>query len=202
VLAAIERVELQQYTGIGTGLIAALLTLRPQAGVDQQGDIFAGGWESGAPQMSWLLLYQPVERSRARIATPSDLSSAIVLVSDGYGTMGVSPIRAAEVAARHGIRVHTIGIGTPYGGPAHVEGWPSIHAEFQEEMLMEIASITRGEYFYAGSARKLSRIYEQLAGEAILEQRATEITTLAAAPGLALLLAAAALSLLWFPRLP
>jgi Ca-activated chloride channel family protein len=200
VLAALDRLEWQSYTGIGTGLIAAVLTLHPKAGMDSGGDIFHHGWESMKPVGFWMGPYQAIERSQRRITAPADLSTAIILVSDGYGTIGVSPVKAAEAAAERGIRVYTVGVGTPYGGTAKVEGWPAIHAEFSEETLKEIARITRGEYFHARNAGKLSRIYEQLTGRAVLEKRETEITLLLSTLGMILLLTAAALSLLWWHR--
>ncbi len=201
VLAALDRLELQQYTAIGTGLIAAVLALHPMAGIDNGNDIFAQGWEPAEPQgFPLLAAFRPVQKSQKKITTPTDLSTAIILVSDGCGTIGVSPVKAAETAAEHGIRVYTVGVGTPYGGTAHVQGGPSIHAEFQEEILREIANITRGEYFHARSAGKMNRIYSELSRQAVLERRKTEITMVLIMTGMALTLTAAVLSLLWFHR--
>ena len=200
ILAALERLELQQYTAIGTGLIAAVLALRPAAATDGGSDIFSRGWESMTPVGFWMGPYQPIEKSRRRITTPPELSTAIILVSDGYGTIGVPPVKAAEAAAERGIRVYTVGVGTPYGGTAKVEGWPSIHAEFKEEILKEIARVTRGKYFHARNAGKLHRIYDELTGQAVLEKRETEMTPLLSTMGMLLLLAAAVLSLLWWHR--
>src|SRR5262245_47692779 len=177
VLAALEHLELQQYTALGTALITAVLTFYPKAGIDNGNDIFGDGWESRASGgMSLLTAFSPVEKSKKRITTPIDGSKAIILVSDGCGTIGVSPVKAAEIAAEHGIRVYTVGVGTPYGGTATVEGFPPIHAEFQEEVLREIANITRGEYFHARNASRLNRIYGQLTKQAVLEEKRTEIT--------------------------
>jgi Ca-activated chloride channel homolog len=202
VLAALDHLALQQYTGIGTALIAAVLALHPSAGVDNGNDIFGYGWESTAPRGIPLLAFNPVEKSHRHITTPTDFSTAIILVSDGCGTIGVSPVKAAEIAADHGIRVYTVGVGTPYGGTANIEGLPPIHAEFQEEVLREIADITRGEYFHARSAGKLNKIYTQLTKQAVLEKRRTEITVPLTLIGMALLLTASVLSLLWWHRFP
>jgi Ca-activated chloride channel family protein len=202
VLAALERLALQPYTGIGTALIAAVLAVHPGAGVDNRNDIFLNGWEAAIPRGAFLAAFHPVERSQKRITTPIDFSTAIVLVSDGVGTIGVSPVKAAEIAAQHGIRVYTVGVGTPYGGSGNVAGWGTIHAEFQEEVLKEIARVTRGEYFHARNAGKLERIYDQLTREAVLERRTTEITVPLVLIAVALLLAASVLSLLWWHRSP
>jgi Ca-activated chloride channel family protein len=202
VLAALDRLALQQYTAIGNAVIAAVLTLHPMAGVDKGDDIFGNGWEAAAPRGIFLAAFNPVEKSQRRITTPTDYSTAIILVSDGCGTIGVSPVRAAEIAAQRGIRVYTVGVGTPYGGTANVEGWGSIHAEFQEEVLREVARITGGEYFHARNAGKLDSVYSQLTRRAVLEETKTEITLPLVLIGVALLLAASVLSLLWWHRVP
>jgi len=203
VLAGFERLELQPYTGIGTALITAVLTLHPTAGIDNGNDIFENGWEASAPAgIRLLAAFNPVEKSQKRITAPTDFSTAIILVSDGCGTIGVSPVKAAEIAAEHGVRVYTVGVGTPYCGTGNVPGWGLIHGEFQEEVLRAIADITRGEYFHARSAGKLSKIYGELTRQAVLEKRRAEITVPLILIGMALLLTASALSLLWWHRLP
>lgn len=201
VLAALERLALQQYTGIGTALIAAVLTLHPMAGVDNGNDIYANGWEATAPRVPLLAAFNPVEKSQRRITTPTDFSTAIILVSDGCGTIGVPPVKAAETAAERGIRVYTVGVGTPYGGTANVEE-AFIHAEFQEEVLREVARVTGGEYFHARNAGRLEKVYSQLTRQAVLEKTTTEITMPLILLGVALLLAASVLSLLWWHRAP
>jgi Ca-activated chloride channel family protein len=110
--------------------------------------------------------------------------------------MGIPAAKAASMAADLGIRVFTVGVGTLYGGVANVEGWPTIHAEFDEETLKAIADITRGEYFLARTADKLTRIYEMLGRRVVLERKEYEITAVLTAIGVVLSLAAAGLSLL------
>jgi Ca-activated chloride channel family protein len=97
--------------------------------------------------------------------------------------------------ADYGIRVHTIGVGTLYGGVANVDGWPPIHAEFAEDLLQEIAQVTRGEYFLARNADKVKTIYEKLGRRVTLERREHEVTSLVAAMGMIASLASVALSL-------
>jgi Ca-activated chloride channel family protein len=71
---------------------------------------------------------------------------------------------------------------------------------FDEEALKTIADITRAEYFYAGSAADLKKVYEQLNTQFVLERKETEVSALAIAVAAALALIAAALSVLWFNR--
>jgi Ca-activated chloride channel family protein len=197
VLASLERLELQRFTAIGNGLIGALLTLVPGITIGREYDIFGAG---RAPDGGDAVALQQTQLGLAiphkPVAPGSHLSTAIILISDGRGTMGVPPIKAAKMAADLGIRVYTIGVGTLYGGVANVEGWPPIHADFDEELLKEIAAVTHGEYFLARTADKVSRIYERLGRRVVLERTEYEITALLTAVGVLLTLSSAALSML------
>ena len=184
VLAAIDKLELQRFTAIGTGLLGALLTILPTASVPSGYDIFG----MGAPA---------TPRGARKGAEPGSYTpAAIVLVSDGRSTMGVSAIEAAKLVAQYGIRVYTVGVGTLYGGGVVVEGWPTIHAEFEEQTLEAIAGITRGSYYLARDAEKLLMIYEGLGRRIVLAKSGEEISALFVAAAMMLSLAAAAVSLL------
>jgi Ca-activated chloride channel family protein len=196
-MEALAALRFRRYTSIGNGLVAALATLYPDANLDGEYDIFADGHRPRGLQDP-LLQYPEGRKPFVRVARGSDLSSAIVLVSDGRGALGVPHLTAAKMAADRGVRVHTIGIGTLYGGTAYVEGMPPMHADFEEETLQQIAAATGGDYFYAKTADKVKRIYEKLARRVVFEKRESEITALFGAIGAVLSLVAAALSLLWF----
>lgn len=190
-LTAIDELELQRFTAIGAGIIGALLTLHPDLVVPHESDIFGMG---RSPDR------RPAERRHKPVPPGSDLSTAIILVSDGRGTMGIPALQAAKIAAEYGIRVFTIGVGTLYGGVAHIDGWAPIHAEFEEDTLQKIADVTHAEYFYASNADKVKRIYEKLSRRVVFERREIEITAVFAAIGMLLALGSAALSLVWYNR--
>ena len=80
------------------------------------------------------------------------------------------------------------------------EGW-SMRVRLDEDSLKNIANVTRGEYFYAGTAVDLKNVYDALNSKIVLETRETEITALFAAAAGALALIAAMLSMLWFNRI-
>ena len=65
------------------------------------------------------------------------------------------------MAAERGVRVFTVGIGTESGEMIGAEGW-SMRVRLDEESLKQIANITQGEYFYAGTANDLKKVYETL----------------------------------------
>jgi Ca-activated chloride channel family protein len=69
-----------------------------------------------------------------------------------------------------------------------------------EDTLKKIASLTNAEYFYAGTAVDLTKIYQTLHSKLVLEKKETEITALFAAVGALFAMLSAVLSMLWFNR--
>jgi Ca-activated chloride channel family protein len=103
------------------------------------------------------------------------------------------------MAAERGVRVHTVGFGTKDGGPAALDD-VVIYMRFDEESLKAIAGITEGEYFHAGSAADLHKIYNTLTSKLALERARTELSALFGAAAALFAVVAAALSLLWVHR--
>ncbi len=199
-VAAIDRLQLQRHTAIGSGIIVALAALFPDAGIDLESLLFGGRPSRDGGRAA------PVDKAGKAETKPftpvppgSYASGAIILLTDGRRTMGPDPVDAARMAAERGVRVYTVGFGTAGGGMADVGGW-SIYMRFDEETLKAVADLTRAEYFYAGSAADLKKVYEQLNTQFVLERKETEISALAIAVAAVLALAAAALSVLWFNR--
>ena len=124
----------------------------------------------------------------------------IILLTDGQRTTGPDSIESAKMAADRGVRVFTVGVGTPQGEIIGFEGW-SMRVRLDEETLKQIANITHGEYFYAGNAVDLKKIYENLNSRLVMEKKETEISALFAGLGALLAVMAAALSVLWFHRI-
>ena len=130
----------------------------------------------------------------------SNRSAAIVLLSDGDSNHGPDPQEAAKLAADHGVRIYTVGIGSPEGVTLGFKGW-SMRVRLDDAALKQIAETTHGEYFAATSAPELKRIYEQWSARVVIERkRATEITALFVAVGALLLTLSAIASVLWFHR--
>jgi Ca-activated chloride channel family protein len=127
-------------------------------------------------------------------------SAVVILLTDGQTTTGPDPVDAARLAAERGVRVFTVGVGTPDGQILTGEGW-SIRVRLDEDALKVIADLTRGEYFFAGNAPDLKKIYEGLNSKLVMEKKETEITAFFTGVAALLALVAAGLSLLWFNRL-
>jgi Ca-activated chloride channel family protein len=198
-IAAIDRLQLQRHTAIGSGVIVSLAAVFPDEDIDLESVIFGRAFarERNAPiegaRRTEKKPFQPV-------APGSYPSAAIILLTDGRRTTGPDPIEAARMAADRGVRVFTVGFGTAAGGAVDIDGW-SIYMRFDEETLKAIAEVTRAQYFHAGSAADLQKVYESLNARLVLEKKETEITALFAAGAATLALASAALSILWFHRI-
>ena len=98
------------------------------------------------------------------------------------------------------MRVYTVGIGTPDGEIMGFEGW-RMRVRLDEDTLKTVANMTRGQYFYAGDATELKKVYRALNSRFVLEKKETEITAFFSAIAALLAIASAVLSLLWFNRI-
>jgi Ca-activated chloride channel homolog len=193
VIAAIERFQLQRGTAIGSGIVLSLATLFPDAGIDIQ-------QVTGQRNMPRMLGdKESAKKDFTPVPAGSYNSAAVILLTDGQRTTGPDPLDAAKMAAERGIRVYTVGIGTTQGEIIGFEGW-SMRVRLDEETLKNISLLTHGEYFYAGTAEDLKKVYQSLSSRMVVEKKETEITALFAGAGALLAVLAAALSLWWFGR--
>jgi Ca-activated chloride channel family protein len=201
-IAAIDRFQLQLHTAIGSGLAVSLATLFPDEAIDvDQSPYGSAATRERGKALPTGRAAQEEKKPFTPVAPGSYPSGAIILLTDGRRTIGPDPLDVAKMAADHGVRVYTVGFGTANGAMVGIEGM-SIYMRFDEATLKSIAEITRGEYFYAGTAADLQRIYESLNAKLVMEKKGTEISMLFAALAALLALAAATLSMLWFHRLP
>ena len=181
VLAAIDQLQLQHATAVGSGLLVSLKAIFP----DQTFEVRPKG---------------PAANPDFRPVPPgSYTNAAIILLTDGQTTAGPDPVDAARLAAERGVRVFTVGVGTDNGQILTGEGW-SMRVRLDEDALKAIADLTRAEYFYAGTAMDLKKVYQSLRSKLVMERKETEITALFSALAAATVLLSATLSLLWFNR--
>jgi len=195
-VAAIERLQLDRQTAIGSGIIVSLATLFPDHGIDLEPLVLGRRWGPSAvvkvPEKKAEKKFDPVEPG-------SNPSKAIILLTDGRRTTGPHPNEAARMAAERGVKVFTVGFGTAAGAQVPIEGY-SIYMAFDEETLKAVADLTRAEYFHASSGDELKKVYNTLSSRIVLNKEHTEIAMLLAALSAALLLVAGSLSLLWTNR--
>ena len=192
VLAAIDRFQLQRGTATGSGIILSLATLFPDHGIEIQNI-------TGQRNFPGRDIGKKDAKAFTPVAPGSYNSAAIIMLTDGQRTTGPDPLDAAKMAAERGIRVYTVGIGTTSGEVIGFEGW-SMRVRLDEETLKNVSVLTHGEYFYAGTAEDLKKVYESLSSRMVVERKDTEVSALFAALGGLLALVAAGLSLFWFGR--
>ncbi|MGA0571843.1 VWA domain-containing protein [Variovorax sp. VNK109] len=194
-ITAIDRFQLQRGTATGNGIMVSLATLFPNDGIDISA--LAPG---GRPRSLSLDKAGQEKKEVAPVAPGSYTSAAIIMLTDGQRTTGVDPMDAAKLAADRGVRVYTVGIGTVDGETIGFEGW-SMRVRLDEETLKSVANRTAADYYYAGTAADLKKVYETLSSRLTVEKRETEVSGLLALVASLLALTSAALSLLWFNRI-
>jgi Ca-activated chloride channel homolog len=192
VVAAIDRFQLQRGTAIGSGIVLSLASLFPDDGIDLS-QITGQRMMPSSPNDKPKREFTPVEPG-------SFGSGAIILLTDGQRTTGPDPMDAAKMAADRGVKVYTVGVGTKEGETIGFEGW-SMRVRLDEETLKQISVATRAEYYYAGTAEDLKKVYAGLSTRLVVETKETEVSSLFAALGALLVIVAAGLSTAWFGRI-
>lgn len=190
VASAIDRLKPQGGTALGNGLLIALTTLLPEATTDAA-----------------LLMDDDIPPQKTADALGGDdkrpgayASGAIVLFSDGESNAGPAVAQAAQLAAAHGVRIYTVGVGTTDGVVLSVDGW-SARVKLDEQVLKQVADITGAEYFRLEDASQLRKVYRALSARLAFDKRnQVEITAFFAALGALLAGCAGLLSLWWFGR--
>jgi Ca-activated chloride channel family protein len=201
ILTAIDRFQLQRGTAVGSGILVSLKTIFPDVDIDLRGNNPRGDAARDSSRGRSLEKAQKDDKEKPQPVPPGSYgAAAIILLTDGQTTTGPDPIEAAKMAAERGIRVFTVGIGTEKGELIGAEGW-SMRVRLDEPSLKNIANITQGEYFYAGTAADLKKVYQMLNSKITLEKQQTEITALFSAAAALLAVMAAMLSMLWFGRI-
>jgi Ca-activated chloride channel family protein len=200
VLAAMERFQLQHGTAVGSGILVSLKTIFPDIEFDLRASNPRISGQRDASRSGSLDQRPKGDPPEFKPVAPGSYGSAvIILLTDGQTTTGPDPIEASKMAAERGVKVFTVGIGTANGEILGAEGW-SMRVRLDEDTLKKIASLTNAEYFYAGTAVDLTKIYQTLHSKLVLEKKETEITALFAAVGALFAMLSALLSMLWFNR--
>jgi Ca-activated chloride channel homolog len=131
---------------------------------------------------------------------------AAILLSDGANSVGeTEPLTAADRAARLGVPIYTIALGT-------ADGTVQVRDEFGQmvtldvppdtDTLQKIADTTGATAFDAPTAQDLASVYDNLESRVGYTDERQEVTFALVAAGLLLVVAGAAISAVWFGRLP
>jgi Ca-activated chloride channel family protein len=188
VLAAINRLAPQSGTSVAQGITTSLNAISVANSGELPGEVYSNLLQTPSPTPT------PVPRGTY---TPA----AIILLSDGENNENPDPLQAAQTAADQGVRIYTVGIGSPSGTTVHINGF-SLHTQLDENTLKQISQITGGTYYNAQNAQDLLNIYNHLDTQLVNKPEKTELTSIFAGASILLMLAGGLFSMFWFSRLP
>jgi Ca-activated chloride channel family protein len=100
-----------------------------------------------------------------RLENQKSDSRVLILLTDGANTAGeLKPLKAAELAAQHQLKIYTIGIGADEMLVRSLFGTRKVNpsADLDEKTLSGIADLTGGRYFRARNSEELEQIYAML----------------------------------------
>ena len=174
----------------------------------------------------------PVNVYVSRIDSSSDPNveetlqpDVIVLLTDGASTRGINPVVAAEAAVDRGVRIYTIGFGTPQGAalrctPEQLGGDQLANRigrsgfwggggfggfggrnpiALDDYTLKTVAATTGGEYYLAESADELLKVFDNIPIEYAKKKVRVEVSAVLTAISGLLALCAVALGMRWNP---
>jgi Ca-activated chloride channel family protein len=124
----------------------------------------------------------------------------IVLLSDGYRTVGRGNDEAAAAARAAHVPVSTIAFGTD-DGIVELRG-QEIQVPVDRVALRQLADTTAGRYYSAATGNQLRAVYQDLGSSIGYRRLPHEVTTWFLGIGLLFAFAAGAMSLVWTSRLP
>jgi len=195
-VSAIDAIQMQTHTAVGSAIVLCLAELFPDHGIDLGEMNFGPRRQARSLDQSQKAPPKPI----TPVAPGSYDAAAIILLTDGRRTTGVDTLEAAKMAADRGVRIHVVGLGTADGHLAAGEGL-AFYLQLDETTLREVARLTGGEYHQAGSAEALRSVYQQLGSRVQVQTRETELTALLALVAALLIVVGASLSVLWFGRI-
>ncbi|GAB3846749.1 VWA domain-containing protein [Dactylosporangium cerinum] len=174
-VAAIKRLQINGGTSLGQAILASLTVIAGKpAQLPEEGQPAAdlGYWGN----------------------------ATIVLLSDGEDTGGPDAVAAAQLAAKAGVHIETVGVGTVDGATVEVDGF-QVATSLDEELLTEVAQTTTGSYHRAENAKALHDVYEQLDLRLTTQVKPVELTGAAAVIAVLLLTIGGILMTTWFGRI-
>ncbi|HEX7973716.1 MAG TPA: VWA domain-containing protein [Anaerolineales bacterium] len=195
ILASIDRLTPQRGTSLAHGIQASLNTIALSTTSQA-----SSGPVAGEPSHLTDLTPAPTP-SPTPFPKGTYAPAAIILLTDGENNESPDPLAAAQSAADQGVRIYTVGIGSAAGTTVHVNGF-NLHTQLDEAMLNQIAQLTSGAYYNAGSAQDLRSIYDNLNPQLTIKPEKMEITSIFAGASILALLIGGVFSLLWFSRVP
>lgn len=199
---AIDRFQTRRGTAVGAGVLTSLATIFPEENFEALQSDFGPDAPIVPKPPSRSLDDQPAAGDKpphVAVAPGSYQNAVVILLTDGGTTTGPDPVQAGQTAADYGVRVFTVGFGSPSGDVVAVEG-SAWRTQPDLETLKTIATTTNAQFFEAKSSDDLKQVYQSLSAKLISEKKLTEISFIFAGIGALFAILAGCLSMLWFGR--
>ena len=120
--------------------------------------MFLNSISTGSVPVQGTAIGEAISTAIRSFSAQSEKSRAIIIITDGENHED-DPVSAAKQAAEMGIRVFTIGVGSPEGKPIPMDGellkdkdGNIVVTRLEESMLQEIAAAGNGVYVRAGNS--------------------------------------------------
>ena len=152
-------------------------------------DLFLTAIDVDAVPVPGTMIGSAIEVALKSFSKDVPTQKAIVVVSDGENTEG-DVMGAVEDAKKAGVRIYSVGMGTPEGGPIPILNQNGIRTDYKrdqsgsivltkldETMLQQIASTTGGTYHRATSGgNEIDDIFKELSSLEKVEFGTKQIT--------------------------
>lgn len=113
----------------------------------------------------------------------------IILMTDGENNKGIDPIEAAKEAKQAGVKIYTVGVGTPQGislpdsrnrpllgsEKFRTDNYGNVIVGLDENLLKRIAAETGGKYFPALRQSEVRTLYSRISREGQIEFQARRV---------------------------
>ena len=186
VLAAINRLAPQSGTSVGQGILASL-------------NAIATGDSGGQPAEVYSNLLLTPTPTPTPVPHGTYTPAVIILLSDGENNENPDPLAAAQTAADRGVRIYTVGIGSPPAPPCTSTAFPCIPNLIRQPCnkypRSPAAPITTPRV-----NKTCSRYMNNLDTQLVNKPEKTELTALFAGASIFFILIGGLFSLLWFSR--
>jgi Ca-activated chloride channel homolog len=142
-----------------------------------------------------------IENYQSSIDVPSEElpPARIVLLSDGFNTVGRDETQAIDAAKAAGVPVSTIAFGTDFG-TLDIDG-ETVPVPVDRASLEELADETGGSYSEAASVEELEEVYADIGSQIGYTTELQDVSPWFVRAGVLLALLGVGLSLLWTNRL-
>ena len=170
-LAAINRLQPTSGTSLGQGILAALNTIALDAGLEPKEQLTP---QPDQPSTSESAPQNPLQQMRSEDRLLAQLpdgpypSSVIVLISDGENNELIDPLRAANAAQEHKVRIDALGFGTTSGADIDLGGF-MVHTAMDETTLTAITQAAGGTYYSAQSEQDPKAVYVNLVPQLVVK---------------------------------